>query len=186
MPNYLERVAMSAAGRGPRPRPPVSGPPLPVGMPAQPAPMEMDIASIENPSPAAVPQVSGVELKPRSAEPRTAPVVPNPPVAPPSLPARPDRTAFPAIAPRTTIRMPKTLRAAEPQAGGVTAPPPSDEDLVTVPAEPIEVMTVPVSVTEDPWASAIAVQAQQHVWALLRQQLGPRKRGGRPGLSGKT
>ena len=46
-------------------------------------------------------------------------------------------------------------------------------------AEPIEVMTVPVSVTEDPWASAIAVQAQADIWAALRQQLGPRKRGGR-------
>jgi hypothetical protein len=46
-------------------------------------------------------------------------------------------------------------------------------------AEPIEVMTVPVSVTDDPWTSAIDVQAQADIWAALRQQLGPRKRGGR-------
>ncbi len=47
------------------------------------------------------------------------------------------------------------------------------------PEEPIEVTIVPISVTDDPWASAIAVQASQDVWAVLRQQLGPKKRNGR-------
>ncbi len=47
------------------------------------------------------------------------------------------------------------------------------------PEEPLEVTIVPISVTDDPWASAIAVQASQDVWAALRQQLGPKKRGGR-------
>ena len=41
------------------------------------------------------------------------------------------------------------------------------------------VTIVPVSVTEDPWASAFAVQAAQDVWASLRQQLGPRKKASR-------
>ncbi len=47
------------------------------------------------------------------------------------------------------------------------------------PEEPLEVTIVPISVTDDPWASAIAVQASQDVWAALRQQLGPKKRNGR-------
>jgi hypothetical protein len=59
----------------------------------------------------------------------------------------------------------------------VTAPGGSKKDRVEEP--PIEVMTVPVSITDDPWASAIAVQAEADVWAALRQQLGPRKRGRR-------
>jgi hypothetical protein len=47
------------------------------------------------------------------------------------------------------------------------------------PVEPLEVTKVPISVTEDPWAGAIAVKAAEDVWALLRQQLGPQKRGRR-------
>jgi hypothetical protein len=60
----------------------------------------------------------------------------------------------------------------------VTAPP-SPVATADLPTEPIEVTKVPVSVTEDPWAGAIAVQAAQDVWAVLRQQLGPKKRSGR-------
>jgi hypothetical protein len=46
-------------------------------------------------------------------------------------------------------------------------------------AKELGVTIVPVSVTEDPWASAFAVQAAQDVWASLRQQLGPRKKASR-------
>jgi len=52
---------------------------------------------------------------------------------------------------------------------GVGAAPVEDE---------LEVTIVPISVTDDPWASAIAVQAAQDVWAALRAQLGPKKRAG--------
>lgn len=48
----------------------------------------------------------------------------------------------------------------------------------SLPEEPLTVTIVPISVTTDPWASAIAVQAAQDVWAALRQQLGPKKRSG--------
>lgn len=64
----------------------------------------------------------------------------------------------------------------------VAAPTPAEAEPVAVgaPAEPLEVTSVPVSVTEDPWAGAIAIQAGASVWDALLQQLGgPRKRGGR-------
>ena len=54
--------------------------------------------------------------------------------------------------------------------GSVSAAAPEEDSL--------EVTIVPISVTDDPWASSIAVQAAQDVWAALRQQLGPKRRGG--------
>jgi hypothetical protein len=66
---------------------------------------------------------------------------------------------------------------------GSSATTTSPEDVETpapsLDVEELGVTIVPVSVTEDPWASAFAVQAAADVWATLRQQLGPKKGGGR-------
>jgi hypothetical protein len=131
MTNYLERVARSAAGLGPRARPPVSGPPLPVGMPLQAGPPEIDIERLETPARAVRPQPrsDSSEPAPRNAEPRPAPAA-TPPSSTPLVPVRADRITFPAFVPGASVRIPKTLRPSEPQPAVSNSTPPGQPSRV--------------------------------------------------------
>jgi hypothetical protein len=157
MPNYLERVAMSAAGAAGRARPPVAAPPLLAGTSKAAPPLEIDEELIHdepsrsapdlplppaaqphppvrNPSPVAAHRVAAPlpeSVRRPAPPPPSAPAAalsPEPPVnfsRQPQPPATPSDTfTFEAFMPNVVVRIPKTLRPADPPPPAPPSEPP--------------------------------------------------------------